>query len=218
MVGEPAEEKQKLMLWLAITGGPNKGGTCQVNVGETTIGRGEDSHLHVDDAAVSRSHAMVIADDDGMSIFDLGSASGTTVDGQTLGGRLLSSTSVVAVGDTELMLVDVERAASEVEAPTADAAAAPMVEGMSGAGGPAQGGVLVARKGPDGGKTFQLSEGDNVIGARNAPSCCPTPQSAAVTRSSGSPATATRSLTSAAAPGPSSMAKSSPGHRSRAVR
>ena len=164
MVGEPAEEKQKLMLWLAITGGANKGGTCQVNVGETTIGRAEDSHLHVDDAAVSRNHAMVIAADDGMSIFDLGSASGTTVDGQTLGGRVLSSTSVVAVGDTELMLVDVERAASEVEAPTADAAAATMVEGMSGAGGPAQGGVLVARKGPDGGKTFQLSEGDNVIG------------------------------------------------------
>ena len=42
--------------------------------------------------------------------------------------------------------------------------AATMVEGVSGAGGPAQGGVLVARKGPDGGKTFQLSEGDNVIG------------------------------------------------------
>lgn len=164
MVGAPAEEKQMMMLWLAVTGGPNKGGTCQVNIGETTIGRADDCHLHIDDAAVSRNHAMVIADDDGMSVFDLGSASGTTVDGQTLGGRVLSSTSVVAVGDTELMLVDVERAASEAEAPTADAAAATMVEGVSGDGGPAQGGVLVARKGPDGGKTFQLSEGDNVIG------------------------------------------------------
>ena len=33
---------------------------------------------------------------------------------------------------------------------------------------PQQGGVLVARKGPDSGKTFSLTEGDNVIGRADA--------------------------------------------------
>jgi len=154
--------KETLMAWLAVTAGPAKGGTCQINVGETTIGRGEDTDLRVNDAAVSRHHALIIGDDKGMKVLDLGSAGGTTVNGKELSGRKLSSTSVIAVGQTEMMLVGVEQA--EGEPATAGAADATMVAGA--AGGTA--GVIVVRKGPDAGKTFSLTEGDNVVGREGA--------------------------------------------------
>jgi len=154
--------RETLMAWLAVTGGPAKGGTCQINVGETTIGRGEGSDLRVNDAGVSRQHAVLIADEKGMKVLDLGSAGGTKVNGNEIGGRKLSSTSVIAVGQTEMMLVGVEQA--EAEAATAGAADATMVAGAGGG----QAGVIVVRKGPDAGKTFNLTEGDNVIGRENA--------------------------------------------------
>jgi len=154
--------KETLMAWLAVTGGPAKGGTCQINVGETTIGRGEGTDLRVNDASVSRNHALIIADEKAMKVLDLGSAGGTKVNGTTIGGRTLSSTSVITVGGTEMMLVGVEQA--EGEAPTAAAADATMVAGPGGG----QTGVIVVRKGPDAGKTFSLTEGDNVIGRENA--------------------------------------------------
>ena len=151
------------MAWLAVTGGPAKGATCQINVGETTIGRAEENDLRIEDAAVSRQHAVVVADEKGMVILDLGSSTGTKANGQAIGGRPVLTTSVIAVGETELMLVAVEQA--EGEAPTAGAADVTMVGSVPGAGGA---GVLVARKGPDAGKTYQLVEGDNVIGREDA--------------------------------------------------
>ena len=154
--------KETLMAWLAVTDGPAKGGTCQINVGETTIGRGEGTDLRVNDASVSRNHALIIADEKAMKVLDLGSAGGTKVNGTAIGGRKLSSTSVITVGGTEMMLVGVEQA--EGEAPTAAAADATMVAGTGGG----QTGVIVVRKGPDAGKTFSLTEGDNVIGRENA--------------------------------------------------
>lgn len=173
MVGMPAqtEEQQKLMMWLAITSGPDKGGTCQLNIGETTIGRGEDCDLRIGDAAASRRHAVVIGNKEEVAILDLGSSSGTLVDGQTLSGRVLSSTSTVVVGDTELMLVDVEKSAPESPEPslTADAAAATMVEDISNLADEVQAGILVVRKGSDAGKTFHLSEGDSMIGRDDCP-------------------------------------------------
>jgi len=154
--------KETLMAWLAVTGGPAKGGTCQINVGETTIGRADENDLTVNDAGVSRRHAVIIADQAGMKILDLGSSGGTTINGEGIGGRTLSSSSVIAVGQTEMMLVGVEQA--EAEAATAGGADATMVAGP--AGGTT--GVLVVRKGPDAGKTFNLSEGDNVVGREAA--------------------------------------------------
>ena len=154
--------KETLMAWLAVTGGPAKGGTCQINVGETTIGRGEGTDLRVNDASVSRNHALIVADEKAMKVLDLGSAGGTRVNGTAIGGRKLSSTSVITVGGTEMMLVGVEQA--EGEAPTAGAADATMVAGPGGG----RTGVIVVRKGPDAGKTFSLTEGDNVIGRENA--------------------------------------------------
>ncbi len=158
------QPQEKLTAWLAVTSGPAKGQTSQINVGETRIGRGDDNHLRVNDGGVSRQHAVLIANEKGMTLLDLGSATGTTVNGQELSGSELTTTSVVTVGETDLMLVSVQQSENNTPIPTG-AADATMVAGPAVSTGT---GVLVVQKGPDAGKTFQLSDGDNVIGREDA--------------------------------------------------
>ena len=58
--------------------------------------------FQVDDSTVSQRHAMVRPADEGVMIYDLGSANGTTVDGEALTGSLLKSGDVIKLGDAEL--------------------------------------------------------------------------------------------------------------------
>ena len=136
-----------------------------MNAGETRIGRGDDNDLTIGDAEVSRNHAMVIGSESGMILLDLASSGGTLLNGEALTPAELSTTSVITIGETELMLIDVESVAEEGGPQAAGSAAETIVAAPV---TPQQGGVLVARKGPDAGKTFQLIEGDNVIGRSDA--------------------------------------------------
>ena len=166
MVAPAPEPEATLMAWLAVTDGPSKGATCQVNAGETRIGRGDDNHLIIGDAGVSRNHAVVMGSDSGMILLDLASSGGTRLNGEALTPTELSTTSLIVVGETELMLIDVEVAPEDAGPQAAGSAAATIVAAPAAA--QQGGGVLVARKGPDAGKTFQLTEGDNVIGRADA--------------------------------------------------
>jgi len=158
------QPQEKLTAWLAVTSGPAKGQTCQINIGETRIGRGDDNDLRVNDGGVSRQHAVLIANEKSMTLLDLGSATGTTINGQELSGSELTTTSIVTVGETDLMLVSVQQ--SESNTPVATGAAdATMIAGPAVSTGT---GVVVVQKGPDAGKTFQLTDGDNVIGREDA--------------------------------------------------
>ena len=165
MVAPAPEPEETLMAWLAVTDGPSKGATCQVKAGETLIGRGDDNDLTISDAGVSRNHAMVVGSDAGMILLDLASSGGTRLNGEALTPAELSTTSVITIGETELMLIDVEAAPESAGPDAAGSADATIVAGPP---TPQHGGVLVARKGPDAGKTFQLTEGDNVIGRADA--------------------------------------------------
>ena len=165
MVAPAPEPEETLMAWLAVTDGPSKGATCQVKAGETRIGRGDDNDLIVSDAGVSRNHAMVIGSDSGMILLDLASSGGTALNGEALMPAELSTTSVITIGETELMLIDVESAPESAGPQAGGSADATIVAAPPTS---QQGGVLVARKGPDSGKTFNLTEGDNVIGRADA--------------------------------------------------
>jgi DNA-binding winged helix-turn-helix (wHTH) protein len=55
--------------------------------GETVLGRGDDGVTMVDDTTVSRRHARVVVDADGVTIEDLGSRNGTWLVDQPLTGR-----------------------------------------------------------------------------------------------------------------------------------
>ena len=165
IVAPPPEPEETLMAWLAVIDGPSKGLTCQVKAGETRIGRGDDNDLIIGDAGVSRNHAMVVGSDSGMILLDLASSGGTRLNGEALRPAELSTTSVITIGETELMLIGVESAPESAGLDAAGSADATIVAAPATS---KQGGVLVARKGPDAGKTFQLVEGDNVIGRGEA--------------------------------------------------
>ena len=165
MVAPAPEPEASLMAWLAVTDGPSKGVTCQVKAGETRIGRGDDNDLIINDAGVSRNHAMVIGSDSGMILLDLASSGGTALNGEALTPAELSTASVITIGETELMLIDVESVPESAAPQSVGSADATIVAAPP---TPQQGGVLVARKGPDSGKTFTLTEGDNVIGRTDA--------------------------------------------------
>lgn len=66
----------------------------------TTIGREEDNHLSVPEAAVSRHHARVEQRSDGIWVVDAGSTNGTVVNGVRTQAQRLRPHDVVRVGDT----------------------------------------------------------------------------------------------------------------------
>lgn len=49
--------------------------------GEFTVGRADDTYVHLDDASVSRHHAMILNNDTGFFVEDLSSANGTAARG-----------------------------------------------------------------------------------------------------------------------------------------
>ncbi|MDP6823009.1 MAG: FHA domain-containing protein [Dehalococcoidia bacterium] len=161
MVASAAPEPTTVMAWLAVVEGPSKGVTYQVKVGANTIGRDTGNDLVLSDSDVSRHHALVVAEDDKLTLFDVSSSGATELNGRKSVPASLSTTSQIKVGDTVLMMVDVDPAQSAAPPATSGSTDATMV----GVPAPPQaGGVLIVQSGPDSGKTFQLVEGDNVIG------------------------------------------------------
>src|SRR5919108_617588 len=72
--------------------------------GEVTIGRSPDSTVVLRDPAVSRRHARISES----AVEDLGSLSGTFLDGRRVGGRTpLRDGARLRIGDTELLVAAV---------------------------------------------------------------------------------------------------------------
>ncbi len=81
------------------------------------IGKLDSSHLRIDDAAVSRMHSVIEVSGPGeVYIIDLGSASGTIVNGQRVNKARLESGDQIQFGGT---VVVVELGAEEAEQPAA---------------------------------------------------------------------------------------------------
>src|SRR5262245_6743817 len=74
-------------------------------VGELAIGRDGDADVMIDDRAVSRCHARLIAAGGEVRIVDRGSRNGTRVNGVPIdGARVLASGDEIAIGDALLVL------------------------------------------------------------------------------------------------------------------
>lgn len=74
------------------------------------IGRGAHAHLRLDDAQVSRQHALVTVDERGVCVEDLGSANGTYVDGERIAARTeLRLGSRIRIGEQDLAVVRATR-------------------------------------------------------------------------------------------------------------
>ena len=150
-------QQRGLMAWLAVTSGPDKGKTYQVQSGDNTIGRASENNIVIEDRGISRLHAILKAQEDSFILVDLGSAGGTRVGERKLEGKSLRTGETISVGQTTLRLVEVE-GQDAVEQGTMSGAT---VVDQPGSG---SGGVLIAQSGPDAGKSYSLAQGDNIIG------------------------------------------------------
>ena len=116
---------QDVMLQVRIAEG-NKGERVEElssNQAPIKIGRLSSSHLRFEDASVSRIHAVIERGGDGaLSLIDLGSASGTYVNGERITKQAVGHGDVLKFGDVEATL---ELYMPQAEAPAKAAIAAP---------------------------------------------------------------------------------------------
>ncbi|MEU5215695.1 FHA domain-containing protein [Streptomyces sp. NPDC020807] len=100
-VGEAASAR------LHVVAGPDAGGVHLLHGGAIRIGRSVDADVPLDDPDVSRAHCTVTVGDDGrVTVSDLGSTNGTTLDGSPVGARpvRLLPGSLLRLGESALRL------------------------------------------------------------------------------------------------------------------
>jgi pSer/pThr/pTyr-binding forkhead associated (FHA) protein len=155
-----APKAEMVLRYLAVTDGPSKGTTVQLKAGATSIGRDQGNDIQISDASISREHAVIISSSKESKIVDLGSSTGTTVNGESVGGGRVGPGDVISIGANRMSFVAVD-ASSEPEIAEAAASDAPVIMETPSGGVAA---VLVVQSGPDAGKSFQVTEGDNLVG------------------------------------------------------
>lgn len=85
---EPHPELDDAPTQLHVVAGPDAGGVHLLHGGRITVGRSVDADVPLDDPDVSRLHcAVTVAADGGISVTDLGSTNGTTLDGARVTDR-----------------------------------------------------------------------------------------------------------------------------------
>ena len=106
-VDRPLGRAPTAPLELHVTGGPDSGTVHPLGPGEHGIGRALEASVRIDDPDVSRLHAVLRVGASGVTVADLDSTNGTTVDGMPVSrsGGPLSSGEVLQVGATRLELV-----------------------------------------------------------------------------------------------------------------
>ncbi|MEV6654087.1 FtsK/SpoIIIE domain-containing protein [Streptomyces sp. NPDC051219] len=93
---------------LHVVAGPDAGGVHILHGGQIRIGRSVDADVPLDDPDVSRLHCVVTVSEDGrVSVADLGSTNGTSLDGTDVGDRpvRLAPGALLRVGESALRLV-----------------------------------------------------------------------------------------------------------------
>ncbi|MFC1233223.1 FHA domain-containing protein [Streptomyces sp. Sce081] len=104
---EPHPELDGTPTRLHVVAGPDAGGVHLLHGGEIRIGRSADADVPLDDPDVSRLHCAVTVGPDGrVSVADLGSTNGTTLDGRRVGSRPvgLAPGALLRIGESVLRL------------------------------------------------------------------------------------------------------------------
>lgn len=104
---EPHPELDDTPTRLHVVAGPDAGGVHLLHGGEIRIGRSADADVPLDDPDVSRLHCAVTVGSDGrVSVADLGSTNGTTLDGRRVGPRpvRLAPGALLRIGESVLRL------------------------------------------------------------------------------------------------------------------
>ena len=97
----PMPSAVNLIPALVETSGPHEGREHAMPYGEHILGRSRGATVVLDDPDVSRKHARIVVDPDGLTVFDLGSKNGVLI-----GGRRVESVASLGHGD-ELTVGDI---------------------------------------------------------------------------------------------------------------
>ncbi|MEU4925858.1 FHA domain-containing protein [Streptomyces yokosukanensis] len=192
-VAEPHPELDDAPTQLHVVAGPDAGGVHLLHGGRITVGRSDDADVPLDDPDVSRLHCAVTVGADGrVSVADLGSTNGTTLDGTRVGerpvrvpaGGLLRigesalrvapgggpRVETVADGEGAVRVAPGGRDAVRPPAGPGSSPAPPVRESSSGADGPRGAGAVSGRvSGPRGGGGPSVGAGDAWPGSSGAP-------------------------------------------------
>ncbi|WP_121747259.1 FHA domain-containing protein, partial [Streptomyces sp. E2N166] len=120
---DPHTEPADVPAQLHVVAGPDAGGVHLLHGGQIQLGRSADADVALDDPDVSRMHcAVTVASDGHVSVADLGSTNGTTLDGAHVGTRpvRLVPGALLRIGESALRLVPVPKGAQARVATTPD--------------------------------------------------------------------------------------------------
>ncbi len=109
--GEPwADRRHRSTPILDVVGGPDAGKHARLVPGTLVLGRDRGCDLVLTDPDVSRRHLAVITSPSGVTVRDLASTNGTTVDGEALASepRSLTGAELIRLGSTFLSLADAD--------------------------------------------------------------------------------------------------------------
>jgi pSer/pThr/pTyr-binding forkhead associated (FHA) protein len=143
--------------WITVQSGQSTGQVLGITNEITRIGRSSDNHLVLSDTTVSRSHAVIRKSGNSYEIADLGSSGGTTVNGERVSGASVTSGNTIKVGQTELLVTNVEMAENlPATHPEFDRTmvATPSKTKF----------VLLCKSGPQAGMSFSVGEGVSTLG------------------------------------------------------
>ncbi|MCS6797687.1 MAG: TonB family protein [Myxococcota bacterium] len=141
-----AEAKSTVTLTFHIYRGDELVRTERLTQDIIKVGKLASSHLRIDDDNVSRMHAVIeVTGPDAIYIIDLGSSSGTIVNGRKVNKGKLQNGDEILLGETRIVVEVASEAASEAE-PTAVASTPPVATATTGA--LAGGGALAASASP----------------------------------------------------------------------
>ncbi|WP_406372300.1 FHA domain-containing protein [Streptomyces sp. NBC_00647] len=104
---EPGPDLDDVSTQLHVVAGPDAGGVHLLHGGQIHIGRSADADVPLDDPDVSRLHCAVTVTPEGrVSVADIGSTNGTTLDGSRVGSRpvRLTEGALLRVGESALRL------------------------------------------------------------------------------------------------------------------
>lgn len=118
--GEDEAADDAVPAQLHVVAGPDAGGVHLLHGGQIRIGRSADADVPLDDPDVSRLHCAVTVSEDGrVSVADLGSTNGTSLDGTEVHDRpvRLKPGALLRLGESTLRLASGARTPTLITAP-----------------------------------------------------------------------------------------------------
>ena len=107
--GRSAELRRRLRGTGAYLGYRTESGDCRavnLRAGSIRIGRSRSAHVRFDDPTVSRRHALVVQQADGVHILDDRSLNGVFVNGERVEWRLLNDRDEIVIGRHRLEFIE----------------------------------------------------------------------------------------------------------------